>query len=328
MGGFSEFLAEAERKEEEDKVKDVTPKVEEVQPEIGKAHDEPVEREAQIEATEPVVESTDGEQEEEPKQSTPRPKWNKIKAMKERNRELEAQNKELAEYVQSMNSQLNKAEDHAIYNYGISAQTTLDGAEKAYKEALKTGSADDITRATANYTLALNDYREAERIVAEENKKREVTKEQQAKSPIDREAYLKAFEQQKAIATDNWLLSNPELTRGSPYYDAKLENAIIAEADRMNQYLAQNNATHVIGTPEYLDKLDDFVDYYKNEGASALAGYGVGVRARSAAPRQEVQLTEIEKNIADSIGMTPSEYKASQARMPESLRQKQQLLRR
>lgn len=257
----------------------------------------------------------------------PNNKWNKVKAIREQNRELEKQNRELAEYVQKMNAQLNQAETNSVYNYGTSTIAELQSAEEDYKRALKEGNVDDVAAATANYTMALNNYKEAEKAVAEYTDGYRQSSRTDTHYVEQQKAQYEAAVAERDYLQRQWLRENPEIDRNSRYYNPKLEQVVIDEAEKLNQYLASEGATHLIGSREYLDKLEEYVEYYKNEASSNLRGYGMGRRNKDAV-NNRVSLTPIEANIAASLNMTPAEYKASQARMPEDLRTKQQMLRR
>lgn len=249
-------------------------------------------------------------------------KWNKAKLLKEKNRELERRNAEMSQKMGEMDEQLKQVYNSNIYNYSSSVNANLDMAKKDYTDTLTYGSPEEIATATANYTLALNEFQNAKRVMEDHQAINEQYKNERDRVPQYRE------EQQvdNSYHQNEWLRENPELDSKSRYYDPKLERKIMVEADKLNDHLISQRAEHLIGTPEYLDKLEEFVEYYKNSSSNSLKGYGVTNR-NATSNNINNELGEKEARAAAAFNMTPQEYKKMQASMPSSLRYKQQSLR-
>lgn len=77
-----------------------------------------------------------------------------------------------------------------------------------------------------------------------------------------------------------------------------------------------------------MDKLDEFVEYYKNNSSNNLRGYGVTNLNNITASKGYNDLDERERNAAAAYNMTAQEFRASQARLPEIYKIKQEQLRR
>lgn len=253
---------------------------------------------------------------------TDRAKWNKAKLLREKNRELERQNIELSQKMEALDGQLQQVYNSNIYNYGSNVATNLDVAKREYKDALENGSVEDITNATANYTVALNEFENAKRIVEDHNVINQRYQNERQPAQIHPNNSNDEYEH------DEWLRENPELDSSSKYYDKNLEKKIINEANKLNNYLKSEGQEHLVGSRAYLDKLDEFVEYYKNNSSNNLRGYGVTNLNNITASKNYNDLDERERNAAAAYNMTPQEFRASQARLPEIYKIKQEQLRR
>lgn len=251
-------------------------------------------------------------------------RWNKVKALKEHSRELERKNAELLFALQQKEQEFNKVNDQNLYNYGSNTLSQLKNAEDLYKQAFKQGTVDDITTASANYNLALNDYREAERTISAFQRDREYAKLQQEDSIARTTREVAKQEAEKERFANQWLRENPDLNQKSPYYDPKLTELVINEVEKINDYLASQGAEHLKGSREYFDKIDEFVEFYKNETPSNLKGYSVNTRNKVSANtgHKTITLNASEQQIANGLGMTAKEYKEYQADMPAEYRAK------
>ena len=249
-------------------------------------------------------------------------RWDKLKVVKQKNKELEEQNKALYNKLLELDGYYKDTYNNNVYNYGNSAKANLDLATKSYKEAMENGSVDDIARATADYTFALNEFQNASRIVNDNTAYNErQTGQSQEPSQVDNNRDNNHLHSQ-------WLRENPELDENSRYYDPNLAKKVIKEANKLNEYLESKGMTHFIGSRDYLDKLDEYIEYYGNKSpGNNLQGYGVHSPNNMREKTHNYNLSEVEKKIAAAQNMTAKEYRDSQARMPERLRLKQQMLK-
>ena len=99
---------------------------------------------------------------------------------------------------------------------------------------------------------------------------------------------------------------------------------MINEVEKINNILSAQGAEHLKGSREYFDKIDEFVEFYKNETPSNLKGYSVNTRNKVSANtgHKTVTLSADEMKIANGLGMTAKEYKELQATMPAEYRTK------
>lgn len=251
-------------------------------------------------------------------------RWNKVKALKERSRELEQQNAELLRALQQREQEFARVNDQNIYNYGHNTLGQLKNAEALYKQALQQGTVEDITTATANYNVALNDYREAERTITAFQQEREIAqyKGEDNAAQAQREEAKQLAEKERLA--NQWLAENPDLDKGSQYYNPKLEELVINVVEKINKELAIRNQEYKVGTREYFDTIDEYVDFYKNQSPSNLKGYSVNIKNKVSANtgHRTITLTPHEAQIANGLGMTAKEYKELQAAMPEKYKMK------
>lgn len=261
------------------------------------------------------------EREEDAEEAKPVKRWNKVKALKEHSRELERQNAELLAALQEKEQDYSRINNQNLYNYGSNALSQLKNAEAVYKQALQVGTVDDITSATANYNMALNDYRKAEEVINSFQQEKEYKQQQSAYPDTDSRV---DDSREKELLAQRWLKENPDLNKNSPYYDPRLTELVLDEIEKYDDYLDSQGAGDFKGTRDYLDKVDEFVEFFKNSSQSKLKGYSVNTRNKVTANtgHRTIALTSDEMKIASGLGMTAKEYKELQAKMPARYRTK------
>lgn len=119
--------------------------------------------------------------------------------------------------MEALDGQLQQVYNSNIYNYGSNVATNLDVAKREYKDALENGSVEDITNATANYTISLNEFENAKRIVEDHN----VVNQRYQNERQPTQGYHNNSNDE--YEHDEWLRENPELDSSSKYYDKNLE---------------------------------------------------------------------------------------------------------
>jgi hypothetical protein len=288
---------ETENDEESEEIKE--PVGEEIE-ELSEEPEEEIEVEAEPEKKEKRERKSDKEQ------------YRKLQNDKYRAQAAEAA---AAERIRELEEMLTESLSAGTYHYGKNAYAALDNAKEAKRKALREGDEDKLVEADIEIVKALTTINELEKWANNGTQKTsKAVSNVPLEPPVDRDMELK-----RELATD-WLESHPYLNSSSKKYDPNLESKVFRFVKKLDYDLEANRQQHLHYTPEYFDKIDDYIDNVKAKKASntiaALPPVG-GVRnsyngkGRTEDPTR-APLTKDEKELIKSmasLGVTEENYR-------------------
>ncbi len=288
---------ETENDEESEEIKE--PVGEEIE-ELSEEPEEEIEVEAEPEKKEKRERKSDKEQ------------YRKLQNDKYR---AQAEKAAADERIRELEDMLTESLSAGTYHYGKNAYAALDNAKEAKRKALREGDEDKLVEADIEIVKALTTINELEKWANNGTQKTsKAVSNVPLEPPVDRDMELK-----RELATD-WLESHPYLNSSSKKYDPNLESKVFRFVKKLDYDLEANRQQHLHYTPEYFDKIDDYIDNVKAKKASntiaALPPVG-GVRnsyngkGRTEDPTR-APLTKDEKELIKSmasLGVTEENYR-------------------
>jgi hypothetical protein len=167
------------------------------------------------------------------------------------------------ERIRELEDMLTESLSAGTYHYGKNAYAALDNAKEAKRKALREGDEDKLVEADIEIVKALTTINELEKWANNGTQKTSKAVSNVREEPeVDRDMELK-----RELASD-WLESHPYLNSSSRKYDPNLESKVFRFVKKLDYDLEANRQQHLHYTPEYFDKIDDYIDTVKAKKAS------------------------------------------------------------
>lgn len=200
-------------------------------------------------------------------------------------------------------------------HYEDSIYQRLDQAKTFKAQAIESGDVKQQIEADEALAAAVGEVQAHKKWQAEQEfveRQREQSKQQQQQQQQYNQPPEVAYQQQLHQYQQQWASERPYLNPNNPQYDSKLGTAIDTYARQLTQYLQQSGYGHQVGSPEYLDNIDDQIAILQgNRGLNMKHGNSPVSRVTrgSGASRGVTQnISKEQKDIARSFGMSDEKY--------------------
>lgn len=164
--------------------------------------------------------------------------------------------KKYAAELESMRQKNEMLSKLALEQSSLNANARLEKAKSAQKAAFESGDTDAQADASVAISLATSDLQEISREklrIEHDDRVRQYQAPQQYEQPDIEIA------QEWAQENNDWI--NPQ----SKKYDQELSEYIRDIDERLGNDLRSKGMTHLIGSLEYMDKIDEYKDYFLNQ---------------------------------------------------------------
>jgi hypothetical protein len=294
--------------------------------EVVEPEGEEIEESDDTEGEEEPEEEEEPEVEPEPVKKDRREKLSeKDKYRKLQNDKHRAQAAEAAaqERVRELEEMLNDSLSAGTYHYGKTVYSELERAKDTKRKAYDMGDMEAALVADEAIFKAMIAINELEKWANESSKTGpKPAAKAQAAPEVDRDMEFK-----RELAAD-WLEGHPYLNASSRKYDPNLEAKVVRFVKKLDYDLETKRQQHLHYTPEYFDKIDDYIDAIKTKKSSntlaALPPVG-GVRnsytgKSKAVDPAKITLTKEEKELIKSmkdLGITEESYRQNRMKKKE-----------
>lgn len=212
-------------------------------------------------------------------------------------KKLERENEELKQYLG------NAAHSHT--NLKIeNLKKDLDQAKNIKSLALDEGDKTTFLEAEDIHQRILYDLKELEKSLPDEN-------DEYHKEDDDLDNSDQPFSQEQIENAEEWIADRQELVRGSSTYNPKLEKGVTEFINALEENLIREGQQDRILSESYFDVIDTYLDSLKvkkREKRYTSSNVGAVRNNFSANGKKTVRLSEKERELASSMGMTEADW--------------------
>jgi hypothetical protein len=157
------------------------------------------------------------------------------------------------EELEQTRAQAELSSQAAVAHYDATVETNLAVAKQRLAAAKEAGDPQEEAEATLELARAVNAAEAVKSWKSQEAVRQRQQERFAQQTPPD------PYES-NAPMIDNWLNDNADwVMPNSPHHDARLTQLVDNYTSQWNANLAQNGLAHMIGSPEYLDHLNNYV---------------------------------------------------------------------
>lgn len=318
-------------------------------PEISMGDEPEVEEQAELQEPEeePQPEEPEAEEQAEEVAAEPEVDLERERILKQRTSLKTKFNQVQREKFQALNaleraqqkiSELERMHDTAakaaLYSHDRAAQLQMETAKKQKQAAIESGDVQAQIDADVALSHAAQEVKRAEewRLQSELSQRQAQESQQQYYAPQP------SFD---ANLTQSFVNRHPWVNPNSDEYEPDAAEIVTNYSDQLDNYLHQNNAAHIIGTPAYFNELEAFIykmsqavqqqaqqqqqPYYPQQSyqqprqgqvrmrnpQSHVSGVSYGAASRGGSPTAPTRLTPAQKEMAKSLNISEKDFQKS-----------------
>lgn len=232
----------------------------------------------------------------------------RISKLKNKKYFLLEQNQKLIRENEKLKKEKEEAIETGLYEFGKNAVNELEDAKYRKKRALEEGDPELLIDSDIDIFKAQQKIDELDRTI---NYKEE--------EQYDREEDI---DQIKKERIEDWIAEHPEINPNDSLYNPQKEAVVSSFVERLNQSLIEDGIASDIGSPSYLDYVNEFIadldkqvsqqtpghkmTQSKNQRVSSVRSHQTSSNNSQRYP--QVILTRNERMAAKGLGMSESEY--------------------
>lgn len=254
--------------------------------------------------------------------------------IQELQRQLDQQRQEAARLNYLNDVSVNTAAAH----YEAAAEANLQRARDMKAAAIDSGDTQAIADTDISLTKAVYEYEQAKKLKLEHDINTQ-NEQEMHRARMEAERQSQYHQQQQVTVPDynypiaeDWTSRNDWFIKGSKNYDQQRHLAANRICDELDRWCYQTGNSHLIGSNEYFDELDNRLNHYTHQQSTSLnhsqqhpsrqnnmANRNVVAPARSRGvpssptgrvPHSKQPLTAAEKNMIQRLGVTEEVYRA------------------
>lgn len=232
------------------------------------------------------------------------------KIQRERHRLL-AENRRLKEEYETIRTYVDHSNNASMIHYEDSVKLQLDKAKEAKKRALELSDIDGVVDADAELAAVSAKLENLNSWKAQES----VRQYQQSRQPQPTHPQYSTEEyypEEDSEDVKNWLSKNSWFDENSPHYNEEKADAVRAYADSLDFDLRRKGKEHMILTPQYFNKIDQYAAYVSDDQKSSYRSPNIASVKRSAPVNsptvKKVKLTPDEQDLARRLGIAEENY--------------------
>lgn len=231
--------------------------------------------------------------------------WARIRKINNEKREIEAELEAARLQNLELQNLLNKSLDVGAYHYETSLSTELEKAENNLADALESGDAKAVAKATREISLITSQVADAKKLSVKAQAQPAVQHIEQDNGHFD-------YEEQKQRVLVNWLYDNPELLKDSPEYDENLVKNLSPFISKLENKMHLSGKADLIGTPVYFEMIEEYMDNIRNKPITKQPNKHFGSvnmqRGSEDITPTKITLSPSQKAAAAAFGMTEERY--------------------
>ena len=195
---------------------------------------------------------------------------------------------------------LKQSYDSSVYQQGQSVTNSFAKAKQNYMAAFQSGDLEAMANATAEMAAATSDLTIVNDKIAELQRQNNYQPD-----------YYEEDNQVIFDPVEEWIEENEELDGNSPNFNPDLAKQLIPYIQKIDTKLKQSKQIGLIGTPQYFNLLDKYIERVKSNRSNDN-GYIGSVNSRYSGSsnnrNEQIRLTTDQKEAAAAFDMSEKEY--------------------
>jgi|ERR1700692_52655 len=236
------------------------------------------------------------------------------KIQRERHRLL-AENKKLKEEYDLIRSYVDHSNNASMIHYEDSVKLQLDKAKESKKRAIELNDVDGIVDADAELAQVVAKLENLNHWKAQDAAARYQQSQQPPQQQPSEQNYSPDYdldEDDVKEKVEKWVSQNPWFDEKSIDYDEEKAHAVRAYADSLDFDLRRKGKDHLILTPSYFNKIDQYASYISDQAPPSYRSPNIATVRRSApanAPiTKKIKLTPDDQDLARRLGISEENY--------------------